>query len=328
MAQLNTRVKDESKEKAESVLLAAGYTFSSYFSALTDYIAETGSLPFHIRYKPAVVNPQEVFSEALQKFKTVWGRLKHFTQSVKPGQSLPDKAIATAMQDIEEAYNFYRNHESLILTAPGQRNASPNGDFHSIPASLDGINRLYDMLRLALSNLASLAAITEEHLKITQGFIDDAAGYINELQALGGGAVSAETLNQMIVLDATEAIACAEKALAINEQKEGIPLYTFNMWHERFTKSLESIRTLQRRVGASESTAALTELCEQLTAIEAYLKRNEDVRHGKSNGYIKDADITVRAEEMLTTFRLHAGDQLELVAGGSGSPPAIVRTQA
>jgi len=317
MAQLNTRVKDESKEKAESVLLAAGYTFSSYFSALTDYIAETGSLPFHIRYKPAVVNPQEVFSEALQKFKTVWGRLEHFTQSMLPGDPLPGKVIAAAMQDIEEAYNFYRNHEALILTAPGQRTVSPTGDFHTIPASLDGINRLYDMLRLAVSNLASLAVLTEEHLTITQGFIADAAGYINELQALGGGAVSADTLNQMIVRDATEAIACAEKALARNEQGAGIPLYTFTMWHERFAKSLESTRTLQRRVGASASTAALTELCEQLTAIEAYLKRDEDMRHGKINSYIPDADITVRAAELLTTFRLRAGDQLEFVPGES-----------
>lgn len=316
MAQLNTRVKDESKEKAESVLLAAGYTFSSYFSALTDYIAETGSLPFHIRYEPTMVNPQEVFSEALQKFKTVWGRLKHFTQSVNPGESLPDKAIAKAIQDIEEAYNFYRNHEALILTAPGQRTASPAVNFHTIPASLDGINRLYDMLRLALSNLASLAVFTEEHLEITRGFINDAAGYINELQALGGGAVSADTLNQMIVRDAGEAIECANQALARNKEQQSIPLYNFTMWHERFAKSLDSIRTLQRRVGASESTAALTELCEQLTAIEAYLKLDEDLRHGKIHCYIPDVDITLRAEELLTTFRLRAGYQLEFVPGG------------
>lgn len=319
MAQLNTRVKDESKEKAEAVLLAAGYTFSSYFSALTDYIAETGSLPFHIRYKPAAVNPQEVFSEALQKFKTVWGRLKSFTQSVEPGNSLPDKLTSMAMKDIEEAYSFYRNHEDLILSAPGQRTGSPAGGYHNFPASLDGINRLSEVLRLAVGNLASLAALTPEHLKITRDFIDEAAGYINELQKLGGGAVSGHTLNQMIIRDSREAIACAKEALAYNGQGESVPFYTFTMWFERFGKHLENIRAMQLRVGASDSTAALTNLCEQLTAIDAYLKQSQALRHGRITGYIPDEDITVRAEESLETFMSRAGMELELIPGNTGS---------
>lgn len=319
MAQLNTRVKDESKEKAEPILLAAGHTFSSYFSALTDYIAETGSLPFQIRYKPALVNPQEVFSEALQKFKTVWGRLKHFTQSVQPGQSLPDKAVAMAMKDIEEAYSFYRNHEDLILSAPGQRTASPAGGYNHFPVSLDGINRLSGVLRQAVGNLASLAVLTPEHLQITQKFIEEAAGYINELQKLGGGAVSGHTLNQMIIRDSSEAIVCAKEALAQNDKTEGIPLYTFTMWFERFRKHLDSIRAMQLRVGVSDSTAALTELCEQLTAIDVYLERDEALRHGKISGYTPNDELIVLAGELLETFRSRAGDQLELIAGSSES---------
>ncbi|MCV3773708.1 type II toxin-antitoxin system RelB/DinJ family antitoxin [Enterobacter sp. RD4-1-1] len=319
MAQLNTRVKDESKEKAEPILLAAGYTFSSYFSALTDYIADTGSLPFQIRYKPAAVNPQEVFSEALQKFKTVWGRLKHFTQSVQPGQSLPDNAVAMAMKDIEEAYSFYRNHEDLILSAPGQRTASPAGGYNHFPVSLDGINRLSEVLRLAIGNLTSLAVLTREHLQITRDFIEKAAGYINELQKIGGGAVSDHTLNQMIIRDSSEAIACAKEALALDDKGEGIPLYTFTMWFERFRKHLESVRAMQLRVGASDSTAALTDLCEKLTALDVYLERDEALRHGKISGYIPNDELIVLAGELLETFRSRAGDQLELIAGDSES---------
>ncbi|MEL5407764.1 type II toxin-antitoxin system RelB/DinJ family antitoxin [Serratia nevei] len=313
MAQLNTRVKDESKEKAEQVLAAAGYTFSSYFSTLTDYIAETGSLPFQIRYKPAAVNPQEVFSEALQKFKAVWGRLNHFILSARSDSSLPEMAIVKAMQDIEEAYTFYRNNEDLILSAPGQRTGSPAGGYHAFPASLDGINGLTGVLRLAIGNLGSLAVLTPEHLEFTRKCIDEAAGYINELQKLGGGAVSGHTLNQMIIRDSCEAIVCAKEALAKNEKGEGIPLYTFTMWFERFGKHLENIRTMQRRVGASDSTAALTDLCEQLTAVEGYLKQSEALRHGKSSGYIPNDEIVVKAEELLETFRSRAGDQLELI---------------
>lgn len=319
MAQLNTRVKDESKEKAEPILLAAGYTFSSYFSALTDYIAETGSLPFQIRYRPAVVNPQEVFSEALQKFKTVWGRLKSFTQSLQPGQPLPDKAIAMAMKDIEDAYGFYRNHEELILSAPGQRTGSPAGGFNNFPASLDGVNRLSEVLRLAVSNLASLAVLTPEHLDLTRNLIDEAAGYINQLQKLGGGTVSGNTLNRMIIRDSIEAIVCAKEALARNESKESIPIYTFSMWFERFRKHLESIRAMQLRVGASDSTAALTDLCEHLTAIDLYLERDEALRHGKINGFIPNDELIVQAEELLKTFRARAGDQLEFIAGSNGN---------
>ncbi|CAI0932216.1 Uncharacterised protein [Serratia grimesii] len=36
---------------------------------------------------------------------------------------------------------------------------------------------------------------------------------------------------------------------------------------------------------ASDSTAALTELCEQLTAVEGYLRQNEALRHGKHQRY-------------------------------------------
>jgi len=324
VAQLNTRVKDESKEKAEPILLAAGYTFSSYFSALIDYIAETGSLPFHIRYKPAVVNPQEVFSEALQKFKTVWGRLKHFTESVKPGQSLPDKTIGMAMKDIDEAYAFYRNHEELILSAPGQRTGSPAGGFNYFPVSLDGVNRLSEVLRLAVGNLASLAVLTPEHLQITRNFIDEAAGYINELQKLGGGTVSGNTLNQMIIRDSGEAILCAKEALTYDEKGESVPLYTFSMWLERFRKHFESIRAMQLRVGASDSTAALTDLCEHLSAINLYLERNESLRLGRSKngGYIPNDELIVQAEELLETFRVRAGDKLEFVPGSieAGNP--------
>ncbi|WP_312629549.1 type II toxin-antitoxin system RelB/DinJ family antitoxin [Scandinavium sp.] len=320
MAQLNTRVKDESKEKAEPILEAAGHTFSSYISGLVDYIAETGSLPFQIRYKPAAVNPQEVFSEALQRFKTVWGRLKHFTQSAQPGQSLPDKAVAMAMKDIEEAYGFYRNHEALILSAPGQRTGSPAGGFHHYPASLDGVNRLSEVLRLAAGNLTSLAVLTPEHLQITRGFIDEAAGYINALQKFGGGPVSGNTLNQMIIRDSREAIVCAREALAQNDKREGIPLYTFTMWFERFRKHLASIRSMQLRVGASDSTAALTDLCEQLTVIDVYLERDEALRHGKISGYTPNDELIVLAEAVLETFRTRAGDQPEFIAGSTESP--------
>ena len=319
MAQLNTRVKNESKEKAEPILLAAGYSFSSYFSALTDYIAETGSLPFHIRYKPVVVNPQEVFFEALHKFKTVWGRLKSFTQSVEPGIALPDKLTSVAMKDIEEAYSFYRNHEDLILTAPGQRTGSPAGGYNNFPASLDGINRLSGVLRLAVENLASLAALTPEHLKITRDFIDEAAGYINELQKLGGGAVSGHTLNRMIIRDSHEAIECAKQALAKDEKGEGIPFCNFTMWFERFGKHLENIRAMQLRVGASESTDALTNLCEQLTAVEQYFKQSEALRHGKINGYLTDDDIVIRAEELLETFQIRVGNELEFIPENAGT---------
>ncbi|WP_210487780.1 type II toxin-antitoxin system RelB/DinJ family antitoxin [Pantoea ananatis] len=315
MAQLNTRVKDESKEKAEPILQAAGYTFSSYFSALTDYIAETGSLPFQIRYKPSMVNPQEVFSEALQKFKTVWGRLKSFTESLKPGQPLPDKAIAMAIKDIEDAYGFYRSHKELILSAPGQRTGSTAGGFNNLPASLDGVNRLSEVLRLAVNNLASLAALTPEHLDLTRNLIDEAAGYINQLQKLGGGTVSGNTLNRMIIRDSGEAIVCAKEALALNERKEGVPLYTFSMWFERFRKHLESIRAMQLRVGASDSTAALTDLCDHLNAIDLYLERDEALRHGKINGYIPNDELIVQAEELLEIFRSRTGDQLEFVPG-------------
>lgn len=313
MAQLNTRVKDESKEKAEPVLAAAGYTFSSYFSALTDYIAETGSLPVQIRYKPAVVNPEEIFSEALLHFKTVWGRLKSFTESLQAEQPLPHRMAMTAMQDIEDAYRFYRTNEDLILSAPGQRMGSPAEGYQRFPASLDGINQLYGTLRLIISNLISLAVITAEHLEFSKQQINEAAESINTLQTFTGNGVSSDALNQMIIRDAGEAIDCAKQALIRDDHGNGIPQYAFSMWHERYVKLLDSVRSMQRRAGATEATLALTELCEQLAGIEIYLDKLWQLRKGKLNGgVLTEEGITEVAEEHLRTFRVRAGDMMQI----------------
>ncbi|EMW0831576.1 MULTISPECIES: type II toxin-antitoxin system RelB/DinJ family antitoxin [Enterobacteriaceae] len=323
MAQLNTRVKDESKEKAEPILLAAGYTFSSYFSALTDYIAETGSLPFQIRYKPAVVHPEEVFTEALQRFKMVWVRLKHFTESTSPGTGLPDKVVMTAMADIEEAYRFYRANEDLILSGPGQRVGTSAEGYQQFPASLEGINQLYSVLRQAVTNLSSLAVITPEHLDITRQFIAKAADHINALQVFTGNRISSNALNQMIIRDTTEAIECARQALAANASGEGIPMYTFIMWHERFIKLLDSIRAMQRRAGATDVTPALTDLGEQLSRLESCMEDHWLLRQGKLNGgtlAIDAGEIAITATtDCLDRFRLLAGDILEFIAGSTES---------
>ncbi|EOZ9299973.1 hypothetical protein L8P34_20185 [Enterobacter kobei] len=148
-----------------------------------------------------------------------------------------------------------------------QRTASPAGGYNHFPVSLDGINRLSDVLRLAIGNLVSLAVLTPELLQITRDFIKEAAGYINELQKLGGGAVSDHTLNKMIIRNSSEALVRTKESLAQDDKGEGIPLYTFTMWFERFRKHLESVLAMQLRIGASDSTAALTDLCEKLTAI-------------------------------------------------------------
>lgn len=91
------------------------------------------------------------------------------------------------------------------------------------------------------------------------------------------------------------------------------------MWLERSDKYLENIRAMQRRVGASDSTAALTDLCEQLIAIERYLRQNEALRYGKISGYIPNDEIVVKTEELLETFRNRSGGQLELIPGDADS---------
>ncbi|EKP0300223.1 type II toxin-antitoxin system RelB/DinJ family antitoxin [Aeromonas veronii] len=313
MAQINTRVKDESKEKAELVLAAAGHTFSSYFSALTDYIAETNSLPFQIRYKPAVVSPVEVFTEVLQRYKTVWGRLNHFSESLVPEQQPLDKIAMKIQSDIDEAYRFYRANEDLILLAPGQLTDSAVGENKGFPASLDAINQLNSSLRLAVGNLASLAVMTPEHIEFTRKQVEESAKHINELQRFTGNSISGLALNQMIIRDANEAIHCAKKALEYNENGEGIPFYTFTMWHERFTQLLFSVRSMQNRAGATEATHALAELCDQLAALEAYLLKNEHLRIGKISGYIPDQEIIELAQEKLEIFRNRSGGQMEFV---------------
>jgi hypothetical protein len=217
------------------------------------------------------------------------------------------------MQDIEDAYRFYRTNEDLILSAPGQRTGSPVEGYQRFPASLDGINQLYATLRLIVSNLTSLTVITVEHLEFSKQQINDAAESINTLQTFTGNGVSSDALNQMIIRDAGEAINCAKQALNSDDQGQGIPLYAFSMWHERYVKLLDSVRSMQRRAGATEATSALTELCEQLAGIEIYLDKLSQLRNGKLNGGVQTEEgITEVAEEHLRTFRILAGDMMQV----------------
>lgn len=314
MTQLYIRVKDEAKEKADCVLLTAGYSLNSYLSVITDYIAETGSLPFQIRYNPASVNSVDIFTEILERFRTVWGRFKHFIESIKPGLPLPYKTVLLATQDLEDTYLFYRRAEDLILSAPIKPFGSSTEESQRSKAGFGAINQLYNALRQSINNLASLAVISREHLVISINSIREAEGFLNQLQAFTSNHISVDAFNQMIIRDALEAIMCAKMALARNNVGEGIPLYDFCMWHEKYYRLLDSITSMQRRAAMTDATQALSDLCKHLSAIENYLDRLCQLRNGKvRDGVPADEDITEVAEELLRTFRLLAGDLMQPV---------------
>jgi len=85
MAQINARVADEDKEKAEKVLKAHGSSVSGYFASVIEYIADTGAVPFEIKQKPKLVNFDEVYAEAVEKFSDLYNGLVSMNKVMQPG---------------------------------------------------------------------------------------------------------------------------------------------------------------------------------------------------------------------------------------------------
>ena len=260
MAQISFRISDESKIRADKVLEQQGYSAGSYLQGIVEYIAQNGTLPVVIEFRPAALNPEEVFQEAIFQSRETYVNWRTFCRNeLQVNQMTPLDKLRTHIDAINTAYEFYQRNESVIRQAPSQMEKINGGDpFHPEMFSrcLEYFPPLFGYLRKAVS------FVHMNNRPVQQGDLDEmepvlvqAAKAIDELQAMANTSVSAETLARFMLRDIQEALSCA-----MESTREHISYMTARSWQQRMTLVLGEAEKKYKRLGTSEQDVALARL--------------------------------------------------------------------
>lgn len=260
MAQISFRLSDESKMRADEVLEQQGYSAGSYLQGIVEYIAQNGTLPVVIEFRPIALNPEEVFQEAIFQFREAYVHWRAFCRNeLQVDQMTPLDKLRTHINAINAAYEFYQRNESVIRQAPSQLEKINGGDpFQSVMFSrcIEYFPSLVGCLRKAVS------CVHMNNRPVQQGDLDEmepvlaqAAKAIDELQAMANTSVSAETLIRFMLRDIQEALGCATEST-----REHIPYMIARAWQQRMTLAIGEAEKKYKRLGTSEQDVALARL--------------------------------------------------------------------
>lgn len=153
MAQINSRVADEDKEKAEKVLKLHGLSMSGYFASIVEYIADSGAIPFEIKPKPKLINLDEVYAEAVNKFIDLHHRLLALKCSLQPGVEDQLEQSQPHRNDFHLITAYLRENERYVYRAPCQieKITISDGQVLDFSSSREGFNTAQSSLAEALS---------------------------------------------------------------------------------------------------------------------------------------------------------------------------------
>ncbi|ELD0488223.1 type II toxin-antitoxin system RelB/DinJ family antitoxin [Escherichia coli] len=260
MAQISFRLSDESKMRADKVLEQHGYSVGSYLQGIVEYIAQNGTLPVVIEFRPVALNPEEVFQEAIFQFREAYVNWRAFCRNeLQVGQMTPLDKLRPHINAIDAAYEFYQQNEPVIRQAPSQMQNITGGDpFHSAMFSrcIEYFPSLVGCLRKAVS------CVPMNNRQVQRGDLDEmepvlaqAAKAIDELQAMTNTTVSAETLTRFMLRDIQEALACATEST-----REHIPYMIARAWQQRMALAVGEAEKKYKRLGTSEQDVALARL--------------------------------------------------------------------
>lgn len=106
----------------------------SYLQGIVEYIAQNGTLPVEIEFRPAALNPEEVFQEAIFQSRETYVNWLAFCQNeLQVNQMTPLDKLRTHIDAINTAYEFYQRNELVIRQAPSQMEKINGGDpFHPV----------------------------------------------------------------------------------------------------------------------------------------------------------------------------------------------------
>lgn len=216
MAQLNLRLSDEDKAISEKVALDAGMSLSEYLGSIVAYISEHKTLPVVIRFKSESLTPDVLFQQAIVKARDTYMSAKAFYDfSLKIGEMTPIDDLKVVLDDISATEHFYDEKKNIIAMAPSQLERNEISDVKYFNFSI--CNEYFPSIIGALKK--SIRMVYMNNRVVTQSDIDEgrqslneALDYINKLQQMINGDLSAESQIMLLLLDVSDALSCAHMA--------------------------------------------------------------------------------------------------------------------
>ncbi|HDS1738524.1 type II toxin-antitoxin system RelB/DinJ family antitoxin [Pseudomonas putida] len=275
MAQINARVADEDKEKAEQILKAHGLSVSGYFASVIEYIADTGAVPFEIKQKPKLVNFDEVYAEAVEKFSDLYNGLVSLKNLMQPGVSDQLERCRSLCNDHSLAISFLQENERYVYGAPCQMEKVSIGNGSLLDFSL-GRER-FPAVKTGIAHALSCVNFNTRDLERSDleemsGALSEAGKVLQSLRDLSPGERSTESRIAFFVTAALDAIQAA-RVLTEGPYEP----FMFHHWFTRLDAVCRDVVACRKRVGATKWDAQI----QMVADCVATVKNEIDVWNGK-----------------------------------------------
>lgn len=314
MAQINARVADEDKEKAEQVLKIHGLSVSGYFASVIEYIADTGAVPFEIKQKPKLVNFDEVYAEAVEKFSDFYNGLASMKNAMQPGIDDQMERCRPLCHDHTLALSFLRENERYVYGAPCQveRVEIGDGSLRDFSLSREKFNAVKSRLGEALSCINfNNRPLERGDLEQMESSLSDAAMELQALRDLVPGDRSTASRVAFFVVAAMDAV---QAARALTEGPYEI--FMFTHWFSRVDAGCREVQSCHKRVGASKWDIQIQQVVNQIVKVrkEIDLWNQQRLEYASKNNlaWLKfQGDAIDVADELVRALQRNA------VRGGS-----------
>lgn len=302
MAQLNIRIADADKEAAEKVARSAGFSLGEYLGTVVAYMSSNGTLPVVIKFKPVSIKPEEVFQQAIVKFRIAYMEVEHLHEHVlKEGEMTSLKLLEQPIDSISAAESFYKKNESHIALAPAQLEeltlsstehrmfSRCREHFPYIPGHLRTAIRMVNM---------NNRPVNHQDLSEMQEALQRAAQQINILQEMVEGDISPSARCEFFIRDVLDATSCAMMATQPNQA-----YMVCTAWSERMNSHVRQAEIQFQSLGVVDDLKLLdiiwTKLQELTQAIHVYLDETSEPMGGFEVRHIEEL------KELVSEYKQH-----------------------
>jgi antitoxin component of RelBE/YafQ-DinJ toxin-antitoxin module len=298
MAQLNIRVPDAEKEAADEVARSAGYGLGEYLGTIVAYIAAHRKLPIVIKFKPVAIKPEEVFQQAITKFRHAYLQISHLCQDVlEEGEMTPLESLRQPINDIDAAEAFYESHENQIALAIGQleRIVISEGENTMFARCREHFPYIPGFLRTAIRMVnMNNRAVSGADLEAMRSALQQAANHINILQEMVECDISADARSAFFVQDIEDAVDCATRAT-----RPGESYLVSTAWKTRMDNHIHQADLEFQSLGVVKNLRDLALIWEKLRtlseAVNGYLEHTSEPMRGLDPSNINEVRELISA---------------------------------
>lgn len=302
MAQLNMRIADADKEAAEKVARSAGLSLGEYLGTIVSYMSSNGTLPVVIKFKPVSIKPEEVFQQAIVKFRNAYMEVEDLYENVlKEGEMTPLKLLRQPIDSISAAESFYKKNESQIALAPGQleKLAISPTEHHMFARCREHFPYISMHLVTAIRMVnMNNRPVNHKDLSEMEEALKQAAQQINILQEMVEDEISPSSRCAFFIRDVEDATSCALMATQSNQAH-----IVCTAWNQRMSSHVRQAEIQFQSLGVVDGLKLLDaiwmKLQELSQAVHVYLDETSEPMGGFEGRYIEEL------KELVSEYKRH-----------------------